>query len=166
MQDFDQFNSSMDLVGNRKRPAMTGSDISAYLTHMAQKFHQSSGGGGMVSRTAPTKESMKLAIIESKNAAKVAKIPPPPSKLVPRKMKAITAPNSNAQMQATKRNQNDKGEGEGEDEEGENGDGEKEKKKKKALEDARKKKEEDDVPNLKEIARLNQVRKPLSNFNL
>jgi hypothetical protein len=54
---------------------MTGSDIGAYLSHMAEQFHTASGGS--IGTEAPTKEQMKEAI-KARAAEKKDKIPPPP----------------------------------------------------------------------------------------
>ena len=146
--DFDQYNSSMEVIGSRKKPVMTGSDISAYLIHMAQRFHQSSGGGSMVSRTAPTKDSMKALIIANKEAAKVDGIPAAPSKPVFKKSNLTTkaaAQSANAASTNTSNNTSNQTSNAASTTGNTGKSGEL-------------KKEEEDMPDLKEIARLNQMK--------
>ena len=74
IMDFQGFEVAIAKVGERK--GMTGSDIGAYLSHMAEQFHTATGGS-MPSRDPLTKDQMKEAI-KKRASEKSDKIPPPP----------------------------------------------------------------------------------------
>lgn len=74
VMDFDQFKEALAKVGERK--GMTGSDIGAYLSHMADGFHAAVGGS--LSRQVLSKEQMKAAIKQrEKEQSKQIPLPQP-----------------------------------------------------------------------------------------
>ena len=69
VMDYDSFEYALSKVGKGK--GMTGSDIAAYLCHMAEQFHATSGGS--MPKGALTKDEMKAAI-KKRTEEKPAKI--------------------------------------------------------------------------------------------
>jgi len=84
--DFKAFQDAIDKVGTRK--GMTGSDISAYVTHMAQQFHQQAVEAGKSGTDGPlSKEDMK-ELIRQRNAERLTAAMPAP---VAPKLKTLNA---------------------------------------------------------------------------
>lgn len=87
VMDFDQFKEALAKVGERK--GMTGSDIAAYLAHMAEGFHAAAGSSPC--HAVVSKEQMKAAI-KKREKDQNKKIPPPlPNPSVDKSKKAQPA---------------------------------------------------------------------------
>ena len=88
LMDFNTFQEALEKVGSRK--GMSGSDISAYICHMASQFHQQaveSGDPKARARGPLNKEDMK-ELIRKRSQEKLQGIPPPPPKSNSIKIKA------------------------------------------------------------------------------
>ena len=74
--DFKVFTDAIDKVGTRK--GMTGSDMSAYICHMAQQFHQQSVEAGKMVPDGPMNKDAMKELIRKRDAERlVAAIPVP-----------------------------------------------------------------------------------------
>ena len=89
--DIDQFEIGIAKVGERK--GMTGSDISAYLRHMAEEFHNLNSHGSSIGNKIVSKEQMKEALKEraDKAAKDAINIPKAPVEVPRKKIVAVSA---------------------------------------------------------------------------